>query len=398
MSRVRIIGGGLTGILAAFEAHRLGVRDIVLEDALDRLGGWSLPRVSHGLELRDGAFAFGPSHDPIRQALEWRGMAFDEVDLHFGAISPSLNGPSASWGEGPVLAAGGLSLVSNQAPASIQDILRGYPRAVADPLAQYCQWRLGAWLDQVHASAAPALGLDQVRLAPVGQDPAGNISAPRRGAVPRNGLDGLFASASRALAGLGVEIRLHCLVSPREVAHTRAADELVVWAADPLPLFDLASGRGQRPRMTGERVASYVFRARLEAPMPLTVRNFTGEGKVSAVRVYQSRWETLVSVECVDEAGDEALRAEVLRLLSPFARRPMILDACLLSSMRTRFTCPSVEAVQKLAKLEAELDTAHQGGFIVAGWEPADLGARFSSLARQMAVRLQRAGARAAVA
>ena len=51
MARVRIIGGGLTGILAAFEAHRLGAREIVLEDALDRLGGWSLPRVSHGVEL-----------------------------------------------------------------------------------------------------------------------------------------------------------------------------------------------------------------------------------------------------------------------------------------------------------------------------------------------------------
>lgn len=392
MSRVRIIGGGLTGILAAFEAHRLGARDIVLEDALDRLGGWSLPRVSHGLELRDGAFAFGPAHDPIRQALEWHGVAFDEVDLHSGAISPSVNGPRASWGEGPVLAAGTMSVVANQTPESINDILRTFPRAAADPLAHHCQWRLGVWLDQVHASAAPALGLDQVRLIPVGKDTAVNVSTPRRGAVPRDGLNGLFTSAARALARLGVEIRLHSLVSPREAAHVRAADELVVWAADPLPLFDLAAGRGQRPRMIGERIASYVFRARLEAPLPLTVSNFTGEGKVSAVRVYQSRGETLVSVECVEETDDESLRAEVLRLLSPFARRPMILDACVLTNMRTRFACPSVEAVQRLTKLEAELQQAHQGGFIVAGWESADPGARFSALSARMAQRLEASG------
>lgn len=398
MSRVRIIGGGLTGILAAFEAHRLGVRDIVLEDALDRLGGWSLPRISHGLELRDGAFAFGPAHDPIRQALEWRGVAFDEVDLHYGAINPSLNGPRASWGEGPVLAAGVMSLVSNQTPQSINDILRTYPRAAADPLAQYCQWRLGVWLDQVHASAAPALGLDQVRLTPVGEAPPVNVSTPQRGAVPRDGLNGLFASAGRALARLGVEVRLHSLVSPREAAMTRTADELVVWAADPLPLFDLTGGRGQRPRMIGERVASHVFRARLEAPQPLTVRNFTGEGKVSAVRVYQSRGETLVSVECVEETGDEALRAEVLRLLSPFARRPMILDACVLTSMHTRFACPSVEAVQKLARLEADLHQVHQGGFLVAGWESADPAARFGALAERMAQRLEASGLVAAAA
>ena len=384
MARVRIIGGGLTGILAAFEAHRLGAREIVLEDALDRLGGWSLPRVSHGAELRDGEFVFGPAHDPIRQALEWRGVAFDEVDLHEGAISPSPSGPRASWGAGPVLAAETTTVAEAAAPETLNDILRAYPRAAADPLAQYCQWRLGVWLDQVHASAAPALGLNQVRLAPISETAAANVSTPRRGALARDGLNGLFAQASRALARIGVEIRLHSLVSPREAAHACAEDETVVWAADPMPLFDLAAQKAPTPRLIGERVASYIFRARLEAPLPLTVRNYTAEGKVSALRVYQSRGETLVSVECVDEVGDECLRAEVLRLLAPFARRPMILDACVLTNMRTRFACPSVEAVQRLDRLEAELAHRHQGRFILAGWESADAGARIAGLTERM--------------
>lgn len=398
MARVRIIGGGLTGILAAFEAHRLGAREIVLEDALDRLGGWSLPRVSHGVELRDGEFAFGPAQDPIRQALEWRGVAFDEVDLHDGAISPSPNGPRASWGEGPVLSADVTTPSAAAQPETLNDILRAYPRSAADPLAHYCQWRLGVWLDQVHASAAPALGLHQVRLAPVGEASSPNVSSPRRGAVPRDGLNGLFTSASRALARLGVEIRLHSLVSPREVAQACGEDETVVWAADPMPLFDLASHKAPKPRLIGERVASYVFRARLEVPLPLTVRNYTGEGKVSALRVYQSRGETLVSVECVDEVGDEPLRAEVLRLLAPFARRPMILDACVLTNMRTRFACPSVEAVQRLDRLEVELAQRFQGRFLVAGWESADAGARISGLTDRMARSLGPAARISAVA
>jgi len=398
MARVRIIGGGLTGILAAFEAHRLGAREIVLEDALDRLGGWSLPRVSHGVELRDGEFAFGPAQDPIREALEWRGVAFDEVDLHDGAISPSPTGPRASWGEGPVLTADAPPLASSAAPETLSDILRAYPRAAADPLAHYCQWRLGVWLDQIHASAAPALGLNKVRLTPVGEAAAANVSAPRRGAVPRDGLNGLFASASRALARLGVEIRVHSLVSPREAAQACAEDETVVWAADPMPLFDLAAQKAPKPRLIGERVASYVFRARLEAPLPLTIRNYTGEGKVNALRVYQSRGETLVSVECVDEVGDEPLRAEILRLLAPFARRPMILDACVLTNMRTRFACPSVEAVQRLDRLEAELTHRHQGRFIVAGWESADAGARIAALTERMGQRLAPAARISAVA
>ncbi|MDZ4320262.1 MAG: NAD(P)-binding protein [Phenylobacterium sp.] len=398
MARVRIIGGGLTGILAAFEAHRLGAREIVLEDALDRLGGWSLPRVSHGVELRDGEFAFGPAQDPIRQALEWRGVAFDEVDLHDGAISPSPTGPRASWGEGPVLSADVTTPSAAAQPETLNDILRAYPRSAADPLAHYCQWRLGVWLDQVHASAAPALGLHQVRLAPVGEASSPNVSSPRRGAVPRDGLNGLFTSASRALARLGVEIRLHSLVSPREAAQACAEDETVVWAADPMPLFDLAAQKAPKPRLIGERVASYVFRARLEAPVPLTVRNYTGEGKVSALWVYQSRGETLVSVECVDEVGDEPLRAEVLRLLAPFARRPMILDACVLTNMRTRFACPSVEAVQRLDRLEVELAHRFQGRFLVAGWESADAGARIAGLTDRMAQSLAPAARISAVA
>jgi len=397
MARVRIIGGGLTGIVAAFEAHRLGAREIVLEDALDRLGGWSLPRVSHGVELRDGEFAFGPAQDPIREALEWRGVAFDEVDLHDGAINPSPTGPRASWGEGPVLTADAAPMTSATAPETLSDILRPYPRAAADPMAHYCQWRLGVWLDQIHASAAPALGLNKVRLTPLGEA-AANVSVPRRGAVPRDGLNGLFASASRALARLGVEIRLHSLVSPREAGQACAEGETVVWAADPMPLFDLAAQKAPKPRLIGERVASYVFRARLEAPLPLTVRNYTGEGKVSALRVYQSRGETLVSVECVDEMGDEPLRAEVLRLLAPFARRPMILDACVLTNMRTRFACPSVDAVRRLERLEVELTPRHPGRFIVAGWEAADGGARIAALTERMTHSLGPAARMSAVA
>jgi len=395
MTKVRIIGGGLTGILAAFEAHRLGAREIVLEDALDRLGGWSLPRVSHGVELRDGEFAFGAAQDPIRQALEWHGVAFDEVDLHVGAVSPSPSGPQASWSAGPVLTSPAKTPCPDQAE-TLNDLLRAYPRAAADPLAHYCQWRLGVWLDQIHASAAPALGLDQVRLVSPGEAPVANVSAPLRGATPRDGLNGLFSAASRALARLGVQIRLHSLVSPRDAALSRTADDIVVWAADPLPLFDLTIQ--PRPRLIGERVASYVYRARIEAPLPLTIRNYTAEGKISALRVYESRGETLVSIECVDEVGDAELRAEALRLLGPFARRPMILEACLLTNMRTRFTCPSTDAVNRLARLEGEFDRLHKGRFLVAGWESADASARISALADRLGAAMGAGAAVSAVA
>ena len=235
-----------------------------------------------------------------------------------------------------------------------------------------------------------------MRLVSPGEAPVANVSAPLRGATPRDGLNGLFSAASRALARLGVQIRLHSLVSPRDAALSRTADDIVVWAADPLPLFDLTIQ--PRPRLIGERVASYVYRARIEAPLPLTIRNYTAEGKISALRVYESRGETLVSIECVDEVGDAELRAEALRLLGPFARRPMILEACLLTNMRTRFTCPSTDAVNRLARLEGEFDRLHKGRFLVAGWESADASARISALADRLGAAMGAGAAVSAVA
>lgn len=394
MTKVRIIGGGLTGILAAFEAHRLGARSISIEDALDRPGGWSLPRSQHGLELRDGEFLFGPSHDPIRQALEWHGVAFDDATLHEGALSPAPGGGVASWSPGPTFSSEPCDPPATEAPETLSDVLRAYPRGVAAALTRHCEWRLGGWLDEIHASAASAVGLDKVRLLAPGAiaEPA----APRTAAVPRDGLSALFSSAGRALARLGVQITFHTLVSPREAALSREGDDLVIWAADPLALFDLAPL--PRPKRVGERVAAYVYRARAEAPLPLVLRNFTAEGRISVLRAYESRGETLVALECTQETADADLLREAARLAAPFLDGPLELGECLSANLRTRFTSPSVDAVRRLEQLRSHLDRVHDGRFLVAGWQSADAGARIAELAEQMAHRIEGASAAARVA
>ena len=377
MTKVRIIGGGLTGILAAFEAHRLGATEISIEDALDRPGGWSLPRSRNGLELRDGEFLFGASPDPIRAALEWRGLAFDEVDLHEAALCPTHEGVAGVWGAGPCFPMEAGPAHIHPSPETLGDVLRAYPRGVADRLARHCEWRLGVWVDEIHASAAPALGLDAVRVATPSSTPA-----PRRAAVPRDGLSGLFAHAGRALARLGVRLEFHTLVSPREAALSRTGDDVVVWAADPLALFDLAAL--PRPRRIGERVAAYVFRARARTPLPLTVRNFTAKGVVSALRAYEVRGETLVALECVREASDEELRRDARRLAAPFVEGGLDLGEALSANLRTRFSCPSVEAVRRLDQLMAHLDRTQEGRFVVAGWESANAAARIADMSAKL--------------
>ena len=130
----------------------------------------------------------------------------------------------------------------------------------------------------------------------------------------------------------------------------------------------------------------------------MTVRNFTAEGPITQARVYESRGETLVALECVDEAADADLRREASRLLSPFAERPVELGACLFANVRSRFSCPTVEAVRGLARMKSELTLRHGGGFLIAGWESADAAGRFAALSAEMQIALSEAAPAAAVA
>ena len=72
--KILIVGGGLVGVLAALEAHRLGAREIILHERHPDLGGSLKPRLFHGLELRDQLCLFGDRTDPMRQLLAWRGV------------------------------------------------------------------------------------------------------------------------------------------------------------------------------------------------------------------------------------------------------------------------------------------------------------------------------------
>lgn len=80
MRRIKIVGGGMTGILAAMHAHRLGARQIELYERLDQLGGVAKPEMLGGLELREDCIYFGPSGNPIRNLLEDHGAVFTEFE------------------------------------------------------------------------------------------------------------------------------------------------------------------------------------------------------------------------------------------------------------------------------------------------------------------------------
>lgn len=377
---VTIVGGGLTGILAAFEAHRLGWRDIVLHERFDRLGGVALPRQAGGVELRDGCIYFGPAGDPIRAALEAQGAAFDEFDNRFGSVSPAV----AEDFSGPTIASADMALDAPAGP-SLADRIGAYPRPVAEALARYATWALGAPLDQVHGEAAHPLGMNRVY--PAGADLEALVGLKRtnplhdelyaiprhlwgrqanaRASLPRGGFTALFRRCREALEALGVSVRDTSLVSPRDAVANHRPGDVLVWAASPTLLFKTVEVPA--PKLIRKSFASYVFEAGWTGPLPFYVHNFTAEGAIFRAYVYESAGKTVVTAECVREADIGEVAAEAARLLAPFGT--LSTGELLGENVHPRWIYHSVETMDQLVALRAELTRRLGVGFVPGAWE-----------------------------
>ena len=414
--KVRIVGAGLTGLLAAFEAHRLGARDIELHDRHEQLGGQAWPRLSHGLEVRDHPLTFGAPGDPIRGLLEANGLVFEDYENLRGAVSPAPGGHVAHRRDfpGPALRARDLQL-KPLAGESLADRLRAYPSDVGHALSHYCQWALGGWLDEVHESAAEALGVRRVH--PVGADAADLASLKRANpaadalyglpaaqwgrlanltaSTPRDGAHAFLMRARQALVRLGVTVCDTSLVAPHAALQGRGAGEVVVWAADPLPLFRPLGldAPAQAPR----RVVTYVFKGRYGCAAPAEVRNFAAEGVVSTLRTYESRGQGLIAADCVAEVGDIELRREIHRLMAGFCGSSLQLGESVSMGVSPRWDCPSVESVKRMRTLRAALTRSQGAAFVAPIWEAPRVKDRFAALSAGLAAAMD-AGAAAQAA
>lgn len=400
--KVRIIGGGLTGILCAFEAHRLGARDIELCEAWDQLGGTAWPRMAHGLELRETHLKFGGPGDPVRELLARNGVAFEEVENRCGATSPAPGDDVVHRRDvpGPALGARDLAL-GEITGESLADRLRAYPDQIRIPLARYCQWRLGAWLDEIHAGAARALGIDRVY--PVGADIAELATLKRSDPVadalygipaaqwgrltsltaslPRDGTRAFVVQAHQALLRLGVNVRTAGLVAPGDVLDSRGA--ITVWAADPTPLFKPLGLEAPTP--TPRRGVSYIFKAHHAGQAPLELRNFTAEGSVAEIRLYESRGHALLAAKCVAELGDTDLRRELHRLTGGFFHGSLDLGETVSVRIEPRWDTPTVDTVKKLRALRAALAKTQGSAFVAPAWEAPRLKDRLADLSGKLA-------------
>lgn len=404
MTKVRIVGGGLTGIVAALQAEGLGCRDIEIHERASQIGGASRPQVAHGLELRHEPLSFGSRRDKVRALLEWRGQAFDDIEARQGSVSPGPRGERiATHGiTGPAFADSSLALIAPTGPSLI-DRLRAYPDAVAAPLQAYCQWRLGVWLDEVDARAAAPLDIDRVYpLSAEETDLSGSPQAEfyvtrpptTQSATPREGLSGLFKACDRTLAELGVRVHTDSLVSPQQML----ADEnaIVVWTAPPAPLFRLIGDPGPRP--LGRSLTSYIFKARYGGDLPLDLHNYVADGVVSRLHLYESGGEMLMAAQCVGEASDRDLRREIHHLMAGFGGETLSLGPQISVSVRDARTEISLEGQSRLALLRAALERRMGDRFVAPDWTPCRPHKRFETMLAGLATALGGAGRRSDLA
>jgi hypothetical protein len=402
MSPVKIVGGGLTGILAAFQAHALGATDIELHERFDHLGGVALPEVRHGLEMREGCIYFGPESDPIRAILQTHGLEFRDFDNRFGSLSPG-DVYLEDFG-GPGFAGADIAL-SQPAGPSLADRLACYPEALRTPLARYAKWHLGCDLGHVHESAATPLAIN--RAYPMGADlealaeakrtdPLANelLAIPRhlwghtnnlQASLPVGGFPALLRGCRRALEAIGVRIHERDLVSPRHALAEHGAGEILVWAANPTPLFKAAGVT--TPKLLPKSFATYVFEARWTGPLPFYVQNFTAEGSCFRVYIYETGGKTLLTAECVAEDGGDELTYDIHRMLKGF-HGDLTLGDLVAASIKPRWIYHTVDAIDRLVELRATLAERMGPAFVPGAWEPYAKGEKFAEVGASLAAAL----------
>lgn len=393
-ARVRIVGGGLTGILAAFQAHRLGARNIELFERLDQLGGVAQPHSQDGREMRDGCHYFGPQGDPIRELLEEHGASFQDFDNRFGAVSQSLDNPAIAQDfGGPALAGSNIELAP-LAGRTLSDRLACYDDELRAPLERYVRWHVGCEPSELHADAAHPLAINRVypkgasldalsqakRSNPLADDlfgiPRGlwGYTTNAKASLPVGGFTALFEQCRAALAAIGVRVHDRKLANPKTLLAEDAPGDTLVWAASPIPLFK-AMGLPV-PRAPAPKFATYTFEVNWTGPTPVYFQNFTAEGACFRAYIYESAGSTLLTAECVTKCDENELVRDIYRLLDHF-EGALTIGALQFKSIKPRWLYHSVETIDSLEQLRRALKARMGDRFVAGAWETYAKGAKF---------------------
>jgi hypothetical protein len=297
--------------------------------------------------------------------------------------------------------------------SSLGDRLACYSDELAIPLARYVRWHLGCNPQLLHESAAVPLAINRVFPTDADVDALAEakrtdalanelLAIPRpswgyesnvQASLPVDGYTGLLRQCRNALRSIGVEINERHTVSPRAAIAGHRRDDVLVWAANPTPLFK-AVGL-PTPKLPPKRFATYIFEANWTGPLPFYVQNFTAKGSCFRVYIYESAGKVLLTAECVAECAGEDLALEVRRMLQGFEGK-LSLGDLLCTSVKPRWIYHSVDTMEQMSKLRAELTAQMGSGFVPGAWEPYAKGEKFAEVGAALAAALGVAAAKAA--
>jgi hypothetical protein len=213
--------------------------------------------------------------------------------------------------------------------------------------------------------------------------------------LPTDGFPAFLRRTRRALEAIGVTIHDKSLVSPRQALAAHKPGEVLVWAANPTPLFKAAGV--PTPKLLPKSFVTHVFAARWSGALPFYVQNFTAEGVCFRAYVYESGGRTLLTAECVAEAPPEAVAAEVGRLLAGFDGK-LKLGERLVTAIKPRWIYHSTEAIERLADMRAALFERMGPAFVGGAWEPYAKAEKFHEVNAALAAALAPRERSAAVA
>ena len=203
--------------------------------------------------------------------------------------------------------------------------------------------------------------------------------------LPKGGFPALLKRCRLTLEAIGVTIHDESLVSPRQALAEHAAGEVLVWAANPTPLFK-AAGLAT-PKLLPKSFATYVFAANWTGPRPFYVQNFTATGVCFRVYIYESAGQTLLTAECVAEASAADLRREIHDLLQGFEGKLTLGDQ-IATAIKPRWIYHSVAAMLGLADLRAALFARMGPAFVPGAWEPYAKTEKFAEVNTALAAAL----------
>ena len=206
-----------------------------------------------------------------------------------------------------------------------------------------------------------------------------------KASVPKGGFAELFRQCRAALEAIGVRIHDRNLATPKKVLSETAGDEILVWAASPMPLFK-AVGIAT-PSAPAKQFATYTFDVEWSGAAPYYVQNFIPEGSCWRIYFYPSGGSTLLTAECVAEVDRATLEREMHRMLAGFEGE-LSVGELLHSAIKPRWIYHSVETMDRLAELRSALKARTGGRFVTGAWEVYAKGEKFRDVEAELQAAL----------